>query len=327
LKALSDYIKFLIISYFSKHLVPTNSPSDSFTSKNTNYYRVEIFIPEKSNKQISKIKSKYHGQLRIKYEFRPKSNASKWGGRYLAGNQYTRNKPSPTDTVLTPSYLRYSRIDITYYFGHWSTNEKSCTLLTLTKLYLYRKIRAFYLEIFIHKIKSYIANRNTLKRLKTPFITKVELYETLMKSDSFLKNGKFKKSLLSDSLFGGQPLTDRDIYNKVSQSIDWILESCEEDGEIERISHNDDFDNEYKMKGKGINYFTITNESIKTNEYNKVMQNQQIAIQNRTLILTTLLVVATFMSVSDKLDAAQKLIIDMISPTFPYVKSFIDTLL
>ncbi|HFG2109766.1 TPA: hypothetical protein ACGGR2_003575 [Vibrio cholerae] len=58
------------------------------------------------------------------------------------------------------------------------------------------------------------------------------------------------------------------------------------------------------MKGKGIHYFTLTKEQIKNEEHNKQIQKAQVKIQNRMLLLTVLLVIATFITAIDKFDDA-----------------------
>lgn len=121
-----------------------------------------------------------------------------------------------------------------------------------------------------------------------------------MNDDKFLRTGTFRKSELSKSLFGKHYIIDYKIYQKVSQSLDWILESCVEDNEMQIISHAHDQDALYKMKGKGVHYFTITKESIKNNDSNRAIQEQQVKIQKKMSWLTLLLVIGTFISVIDK---------------------------
>lgn len=129
-----------------------------------------------------------------------------------------------------------------------------------------------------------------------------------MNDDKFLRTGTFRKSELSKSLFGKHYIIDYKIYQKVSQSLDWILESCAEDKEIQKISHANDQDPLYKIKGKGVHYFTITKESIKNNDSNRAIQEQQVKIQKKISWLTLLLVIGTFISVIDKIEAIIKII-------------------
>jgi hypothetical protein len=51
-----------------------------------------------------------------------------------------------------------------------------------------------------------------------------------------LQKGIFKKSELTISLFGTQNVWKFDVYQQVSKSLDWILESCVNDNEMTQIS-------------------------------------------------------------------------------------------
>ncbi|WP_258006919.1 hypothetical protein [Vibrio diazotrophicus] len=129
-----------------------------------------------------------------------------------------------------------------------------------------------------------------------------------MSSDKFLTKGTFNKSDLVELLLGQKSIFDYELHRKFSQSLDWILEACVEDGEIIRVSHANDTNPLYKMKGKGIHYFTQTKENIRNEEHQKFIQKTQVSIQNRMLFLTFLLVIATFMTAVDKFDATLEVI-------------------
>jgi hypothetical protein len=136
--------------------------------------------------------------------------------------------------------------------------------------------------------------------------SKFEIYEALMNSDDFLRKGTFKKSELSKLIFGNHYVGKFEIYQKVSQSLDWILDSCVEDKEIQKISANQEHDPLYKMKGNGIHYFTLTKEKLANAENNRIIQQQQVRLQWWMTFLTLLLVIGTFLTAVDKIDAAKE---------------------
>lgn len=127
-----------------------------------------------------------------------------------------------------------------------------------------------------------------------------------MSSDDFLRKGTFRKSELSKLIFGNHYVGKFEIYQKVSQSLDWILDSCVEDKEIQIVSPNQDHDPLYKMKGNGIHYFTLTKEKLANAENNRVIQQQQVRLQRWMAFLTFLLVIGTFLTAVDNIDDAKK---------------------
>lgn len=129
--------------------------------------------------------------------------------------------------------------------------------------------------------------------MRTPLKSKYELYEALMTHEPFLKSGKFHKGILTEALYGTRLLLDE----KASMALDWVLDSCVEDGEIEKTK---DRVIQYKMKGKGIDYFTRTKEHIKNEEANKLIQRQQVRIQRWMVCLTIFVAIGTFMASIEK---------------------------
>ncbi|ENM5752193.1 hypothetical protein V4V53_004015 [Vibrio mimicus] len=200
--------------------------------------------------------------------------------------------------------LKFVRIDVTYYLSTWRDEETNCTDLTLIKMVLLRALGLMRVAILYSKIASKVRLWRVSKRLRTPLKSKFEIYECLMSNESFLRTGNFRKSEIARHFLGGSHTSDFNLNRKMYQSLDWILDASIEDGEIVRVGHVHDNDPLFKMKGKGIHYFTLTKEQIKNEEHNKQIQKAQVAIQNRMLLLTILLVIATFITAIDKFDDA-----------------------
>ncbi len=113
-----DRLRYFIISYFSKHICPDRFSLTSDEAKKNDFYEVRIYIPDATNEEIKKIPKKNRGALKVKFEFLPNKNSARWGG-ILAGRKKSRADAEFTECLLSKEYLRYSRIDVNYYFGHW----------------------------------------------------------------------------------------------------------------------------------------------------------------------------------------------------------------
>ena len=301
---LINKIRFHLICYFSKHICPSRFSLTSDEAKKNDFYEVHIYIPKATNEDISKIPEKNRSALKIKCEFMPIKNGKRWGN-ILAGVKKSRDDVEWQPTLLSADFLKYSRIDVNLFFGLWDLREQKCSLLTLIRLYLLRKFRLIYIEILFYKLKSFINKHRVYRRIRTPLRSKFEIYEALMNSDDFLRKGTFRKSELSKLIFGNHYVGKFEIYQKVSQSLEWILDSCVEDKEIQKISANQDHDPLYKMRGNGIHYFTLTKEKLANAENNRVIQRQQVSLQRWMAFLTFLLVIGTFLTAVDKIDAAK----------------------
>lgn len=241
-------------------------------------------MPDAKIEEIAKIPRKNRGSLRIKCEFLPSKKSARWG-QVLAGRIKYTGETKFSESIMSSDYLRYARIDVNYYFGHWNVREQDCSIYLLIKLFLFRFLKLIYLSILKETISRFVKNRIAFRRLRTPLRSKFEIYEALMNSDDFLRKGSFRKSELSKALFGSHYSGEFSIYQKVSQSLDWILEACIEDDEIRKVGNK--HDPLYQMKGKGIHYFTLTKEHLKNEETNKRIQKQQIKIQ-RTMVWLTI---------------------------------------
>ncbi|NKX04310.1 hypothetical protein HGD89_04950 [Alteromonadaceae bacterium A_SAG6] len=274
-------------------------------AQKNDFYEVHIYIPEASNEDISKIPENNRGALKVKCEFMPIKNGKRWGN-IIAGVKKSREDTEWQPTLLSADFLKHSRIDVNFFFGLWDFREQKCSLLTLIRLYLLRKLRLVYLEILFHKLKKFINKHRVYRKIRTPLRSKFEIYEALMSSDDFLRKGTFRKSELSKLIFGNHYVGKFEIYQKVSQSLDWILDSCVEDKEIQIVSPNQDHDPLYKMKGNGIHYFTLTKEKLANAENNRVIQQQQVRLQRWMAFLTFLLVIGTFLTAVDNIDDAKK---------------------
>ncbi len=294
-------LKVRLIRYFAKNICPPRFSLSSEEAKNNDFYEVHIYIPDGDNSDIALMPKSHRGALNVLFEFIPKKPSYSKKG-YIRGKAKKREDSEFSEFYLESKFLRYARIDVYYYYGHWSVREDQCSILILIKLFLLRATRLIYFDIAVSKIVRYFRNRKINKRLRTPLRSKFDIYEALMDSDSFLRRGTFKKSELSSLIFGNHSSGEFKIYQKVSQSLDWVLEACIDDEEIEKVSHSSSDDPLYKVKGKGIHYFTLTKENIMREEENRIIQRQQVKIQHRMLLLTFLLVIATFLTGIDKID-------------------------
>ncbi len=286
-------------------MCPSQFSLTSDEAQKNDFYEVHIYIPEASNEDISKIPENNRGALKVKCEFMPIKNGKRWGN-IIAGVKKSREDTEWQPTLLSADFLKHSRIDVNFFFGLWDFREQKCSLLTLIRLYLLRKLRLVYLEILFHKLKKFINKHRVYRKIRTPLRSKFEIYEALMSSDDFLRKGTFRKSELSKLIFGNHYVGKFEIYQKVSQSLDWILDSCVEDKEIQIVSPNQDHDPLYKMKGNGIHYFTLTKEKLANAENNRVIQQQQVRLQRWMAFLTFLLVIGTFLTAVDNIDDAKK---------------------
>jgi hypothetical protein len=313
----------LLLAYFSKHICPDRFSLTSEEAKKNDFYEVHIYVPEASNDVISKIPRKNHRALRIKCEFMPSNNAARWGD-ILAGKLKDTGRIKFSEGLLSSDYLRYSRIDVNYYFGHWDIREQDCSVFTLIYLFLLRYVRFVYFRILKYKLVKYVRQRRSRRQLRAPLRSKYEIYEALMSNDSVLRKGSFTKIELSNALFGNHYVGEFSVYQKVSKSLDWILDACIEDGEIRKVGNVEG--SLYEIKGKGIHYFTLTKEHLKNKEANKLIQQQQISIQKKMVWLTVFLVFGTFLSAIDKAEEIKefwegfmnwlKSLIEVISITF-----------
>lgn len=298
------------MSYFSRHICPDRFSLTNEEAKKNDFYEVHIYVPDASNDEIAKIPRKNHGALRIKCEFTPIKNASRWGN-VLAGKIKNTGSVEFTEGRLSSDYLRYSRIDVNYYFGHWNFREQDCSISTLIYLFILRSLKVVYVSIVKYNLVKYFKKLRSRRKLRSPLKSKYEIYETLMNNDSVLRKGSFTKSELSNALFGNHYVGEYSIYQKVSKSLDWILDACVDDGEMRKVGNQDD--PLYEIKGKGIHYFTLTKEHLKNEEANKLIQQQQISIQKKMVWLTVFLVIGTFLSAIDKREKITALMEDLMS--------------
>lgn len=298
------------MAYFSKHICPDRFSLTNEEAKKNDFYEVHIYVPDASNDEIAKIPKKNHGALRVKCEFIPIKNASRWGN-VLAGKIKNTGEVAFSEGLLSSDYLRYSRIDVNYYFGHWNFREQDCSVSTLIYLFILKSLKLVYISIIKHILVKYFRKLRIRRKLRAPLKSKYEIYEALMNNDNVLRKGSFTKSELSNTLFGNHYVGEYSVYQKVSKSLDWILDACIEDGEMRRVGDQDD--PLYEIKGKGIHYFTLTKEHLKNEEANNLIQQQQISIQRKMVWLTMFLVVGTFLSAIDKSEQINKFMASLIS--------------
>ncbi|EGR7950975.1 hypothetical protein ACN930_004079 [Vibrio parahaemolyticus] len=303
---ITERIKFWALAYFAKNACPSQFSLSSEAAKNNDFYETNVYFPQGTVEQLNSMSKERVGSQRLLYRFIPLKNglqANKLikGYRFLDDNQ-------TTECFVSEAALKHARIDVTYYLGYWRDENTHCTPAKLVQMVLWRKFRLMYMGIFFSKVRQKFRSWRISKRLRTPLRSKYEIYECLMSSDKFLTKGTFNKSDLVELFLGQKSIFDYELHRKFSQSLDWILEACVEDGEIVRVSHANDSNPLYKMKGKGIHYFTQTKENIRNEEHQKEIQKTQVSIQNSMLFLTFLLVIATFMTAVDKFDATLEVI-------------------
>jgi hypothetical protein len=298
------------VAYFSNHICPDRFSLTNEEAKKNDFYEVHIYVPDASNDEIAKIPRKNHWALRIKCEFMPIKNSSRWGN-ILAGKIKNTDAVEFSEGLLSSDYLRYSRIDVNYYFGHLIYGEKGCSVSTLAYLFILRSLKFVYISIVKQNILKYFRKLTSRQKLRVPLKSKYEIYEALMNNDNVLREGTFTKRELSDALFGNNYVDEYSVYQKLSKSLDWILDACIEDGEMKKVENHDD--SLYEIKGKGIHYFTLTQESLKNEEANKLIQQQQKSIQNKMLLLTVFLVIGTFLSAIDKITQIKTFMVGFIS--------------
>ena len=287
----------MLVAYFSKHICPDRFSLTNEEAKKNDFYEVHIYVPDASNNEIAKIPRENYGALSIKCEFMPIKNASRWGD-ILAGKIRNTGSVEYSEGLLSSDYLRYSKIDVNYYFGYWNFREQDCSISTLIYLFILRSVKLVYLSIIKYSLVRYFRKLRSRQKLRSPLKSKYEIYEALMNNDNVLRNGSFTKSELSNALFGKHYVGEYLVYKKVSKSLDWILDACIDDGEMRKVGNQED--PLYEIKGKGIHYFTLTKEHLKNEEANKLIQRQQISIQKRMVWLTVFLVIGTFLSAIDK---------------------------
>lgn len=303
-----EQLKFWAVGYFSKYGCPRQFSLTSEDAKTNDFYETRIFFPQADYKKLEGMSVSERNHCRVLYTFLPNKNGL-YTKNLIKGKKFIDGVES-SDCYVSASSLQFVRIDVTYYYGHWQVSEKNCSSITLIKLVFWRAFRLIWADIFVSKMSAKYDSWMISKRLRTPLKSKFEIYESLMKNEKFLTSGNFRRSDISFAILGDKKFRDYTRYKKFSQSLDWILDACVEDGEIIRINPNgQDIDPLYKMKGKGIHYFTLTKEQIKNEEHNKQIQKNQVSIQNRMLFLTFLLVIATFMTALDKFDEAWVLVV------------------
>ncbi|MGF1799019.1 hypothetical protein [Photobacterium swingsii] len=283
---ISEKLRFWALTYFAKNACPDRFSLSSEKAKSNDFYEVRVYFPTDRD--------------RVLYQFMPdkgeQSRKDLIKGKKLLSGDVIEN------CFVSEAALENVRIDVIYYLGTWKLDEKHCTDLILIKMVIWRSLGLMRVNILYNKLSSKFNLWRVNKRLRSPLKSKFEIYESLMSSDRFLRTGTFRKSEVTKLILGGKQIGDFDLSRKFSQSLDWILDASIEDGEVVKVSHENDRDPLYKMKGKGIHYFTLTKEQIKNEEHNKQIQKSQVKIQNRMLFLTILLVVATFMTAVDKFD-------------------------
>lgn len=298
------------MAYFSKHICPDRFSLTNEEARKNDFYEVHIYVPDASNDVIAKIPRKNHGILPVKCEFMPVKNASRWGD-ILAGKVKNTGAVEFSEGLLSSDYLRYSRIDVNYYFGHWDFREQDCSVSTLIYLFILRSLKLVYISIVKYSLVKFFRKISSRRKLRVPLKSKYEIYEALMNNDNVLRKGSFTKSELSNALFGNHYVGEYSVYQRVSKSLDWILDACIEDDEMRKVGNQDD--PLYEIKGKGIHYFTLTKEHLKNEEANKLIQKQQISIQKKMVLLTVFLVIGTFLSAIDKSEKIKTFIAGLIS--------------
>ncbi len=287
---ISNSIKFFFLSYFIKYKCPPRFSLTSEQAKNNNFYEIHIYVPHPNTD--AHLKS---GEDRFVYmSFIPDNVESKFLKLFSGRKKYFESDDL-TNGHLSSDYLCFSRIDVNYYRGHWSAREHDCSLLTLFRLYLYKKVGLIHLTIIKEKYLKYRKKRRVKNLTKNAVVNvikgKFELYSAIMSDDEILSKGQFSEKQLADILFGYDYMVDISTYNLVNNALTWVLEACVQDGELQEIN-----DGKFKITAKGVHYFTITREAVKNKEDINNLTIQQIKVQRSVSILTYLLVLAAIVT-------------------------------
>lgn len=298
------------MAYFAKNACPSQFSLFSEAAKYNDFYETNVYFPQGTVEQLNSMSKERVGRQKLLYRFIPLKNGLQ-ANKLIKGYRFLDNNQT-AECFVSEIALKHARIDVTYYLGYWRDENTHCTPAKLVKMVLWRKWRLMYIDIFFSKIRQKFRSWRISKRLRTPLRSKFEIYEILMSSEKFLTKGTFDKSDLIELFLGQKSIFDHELNMKFSKSLDWILEACVDDGEIVRVSHTNGSNQVFKMKGKGIHYFTQTKENIRNEDHQKEIQKTQVSIQNRMLFLTFLLVIATFMTAVDKFDATLEVIYKLV---------------
>ena len=276
-----------MISYFANH---SRSQSDD---DQKGFYDVIIYVPSGSEEDIVRTLAWDRGGLKIAFSFIPEGR-DKYHENVLIGYRDERDVPNVENARLSADYLKYARIDVTYRLGFNGISRKQCGFFTLMRFFFLKAMGSMILEVPIQEFKSFFANARVSRRLRVPLKSKYEIYEVLMKSDDFLMSGRFDKKELETLLFGGFSGVRYKLYKQASKSLDWVLDACEKDGEIEK-SHTRMTEDKpmYKITGLGVQYFTLTKERIVLEEHNKSVERKQVEMQYTMVIATIFIAIGT----------------------------------
>jgi len=248
-----------------------------------NHYRICIHLP---NPQLAN-NLKSNEDCSIYISFFPEGIKSVYF-RLFEGKKKYYDVARVTDGIFSADYLRFARIDVEYLRRNWSTKEHDCSVVTVVKFYLYRKIGLIQLSVLKERCKQYINKRKVKNLTKNPVISvikgKFELYQAVMSDEKVLSEGQFSEKQLADILFRYDYMVDTSTFSLVDNALTWILEACVEDGELRETG-----DGHYSITAKGIHYFTTTREAVQNREDINSLTRQQLKVQKSVSWLTYLL--------------------------------------
>ncbi|WP_156501742.1 hypothetical protein [Alteromonas stellipolaris] len=278
--------------------MPYNEGGSAPENDKKNHYRICIHLP---NPQLAH-KLKPNEDIPIYMSFFPEEIYSVFF-RLFKGKKRYSGLDKVTDGIISADYLRFARIDVEYLRGNWSTKEHDCSIVTLIKFYLYRKIGLIHLSVLKEKCNHYIKKRRIKNLTKNPVISvikgKFELYQAIMSDENVLSEGQFSEKQLADILFGYDYMVDISTFNLVDNALTWILEACVEDGELRETA-----DGHYSITAKGIHYFTTTREAIQNRENINSLTLQQLKVQRSVSWLTYLLLLTALVTALSQAESA-----------------------
>lgn len=268
-----NLLKHCALTYFAKNTYWENTP--------------EIVWSDDNKASTDKVRG-YHVTLVLRDgdEERP---------FYLAPNKLDPNgliraekwiESEKVEEFIYVSMLSKARISVSYYQNGFVDSAENCSVLRLIQMALLKKIGLMYINILHAKN----ASRRMSKRLRVAnSLTKFQLYELIMPCDNRRRTGVFSVDDLIRASWGISyvPIGSYEVYEIYKFEICDMLNACVDLGEIQREGDS------YRLKGKGLSFFTETREAIKAEEHKRYMQKKQTHIQKWMKRYTGILAIGT----------------------------------
>ena len=297
---IKDLIRYYLFVYFSNRLVDFDIRNDKWLGR----YDLTVYIPNISRfVNNGRVPTPNEVKIsKVQLEFCPKNSRYRFG-HVIEGVGKTRDEIEYSNKFITPNNLRYARVDISFYQGRWEEHDTTYGVLKLIRYFLYRKAFLFYVEIVLEKLKVF---RNRIFHKVKPLEvikSKYEIYQAIFSTPDFLKNGMFNKYDLINILYKNNEYKGVFERRVIINSIDLILQSCIEDGEMIDVENKKSTVSSYrrvKVTGAGVNYYTLVKQEFKKEQVTQNIMKKQTKIQFFTVLFTFVLTVVTALSLVDK---------------------------